>query len=236
MSVETANNTMAANVAGAAGTANDAGRAGTVFRFKFHPDINAMLQRFAGVHHGDDLEEFKDSWETLLARYRTAIDIEIQRLQEIGFTGDVENKMFVSVRYYYCKQFKIGGENNTDDREEQAIVQNGTADAGAAAAGADAAGEADVGKRAYVKINKDVHEAIERFLAKDNNHALKPAIAWNNFSTEYGEDFCPKKTFKNRIYNYREKQRNETVPVEQPQQDRIDVPDNGFGIGTTFDV
>ena len=50
------------------------------------------------------------------------------------------------------------------------------------------------------------------------------------------KDFCPKKTFKNRIYNYREKQRNETVPVEQPQQDRIDVPDNGFGIGTTFDV
>ena len=135
MSVEIANNTMAgtANDAGRAGTANDAGRAGTVFRFKFHPDINAMLQRFAAVHHGDDLEEFKDSWETLLARYRTAIDIEIQRLQEIGFTGDVENKMFVSVRYYYCKQFKIGGENNTDDREEQAIVQNGTADAGAAA-------------------------------------------------------------------------------------------------------
>ena len=222
MSVEIVNNTMAAN---------DAGRTGTVFRFKFHPDINAMLQRFAAVHHGDDLEEFKDSWETLLARYRTAIDIEIQRLQEIGFTGDVENKMFVSVRYYYCKQFKIGRENNTDDREEQAIVQTEAADAGAADAGA-----ADAGKRAYVKIDKDVHEAIERFLAKDNNHTLKPAVAWNNFSTEYGEDFCPKKTFKNRIYNYREKQRNETVPVEQPQQDRIDVPDNGFGIGTTFDV
>ena len=234
MSVETANNTMAANVAGAAGT---------VFRFKFHPDINAMLQRFASVHHGDDLEEFKDSWETLLARYRTAIDIEIQRLQEIGFTGDVENKMFVSIRYYYCKQFKIGGENNTDDREEQAIVQNGAADAGAADAGAADAGAADAGvvdadaaKRGYVKINKDVHEAIERFLTKDNNHTLKPAIAWNNFSTEYGEDFCPKKTFKNRIYNYREKQRNETVPVEQPQQDRNDVPDNGFGVGATFDV
>ena len=233
MSVEIANNTMAAT-----GAANDAGPAGTVFRFKFHPDINAMLQRFAAVHHGDDLEEFKDSWETLLARYRTAIDIEIQRLQEIGFTGDVENKMFVSVRYYYCKQFKIGRENNTDDREEQAIVQTGVADAadtGAADAG-DAGGDADAGKRAYVKIDKDVHEAIERFLAKDNNHTLKPAIAWNNFSTEYGEDFCPKKTFKNRIYNYREKHRNEAVPVEQPQQDRNDVADNGFGIGATFDV
>ena len=216
MSVETANNTMAANVAGAAGT---------VFRFKFHPDINAMLQRFAGVHHGDDLEEFKDSWETLLARYLTAIDIEIQRLQEIGFTGDVENKMFVSVRYYYCKQFKIGGENNTDVREELSIVQT------AAAAGTD--GEEDV-KRKYVKIDTGVHEAIEQFLAKNNNHTLKPAIAWNIFSTEYGEDFCPKKTFKNRIYNYREKHRNETVPVEQLHQHRNDVADNGFGIGTDF--
>ena len=229
MSVEIANNTMTA--AAATGTANDVGRAGTVFRFKFHSDINAMLQRFAAVHHGDDLEDFKESWETLLKTHRTVIDIEIQRLQEIGFTGDVENKMFVSVRYYYCKQFKIGGEKNTDDREEQAIVQTGAADAEAGEAG-----EADAGKRAYVKINKDVHEAIERFLTKDNNHTLKPAIAWNNFSTEYGEGFCPKKTFKNRIYNYREKLRNETVPLEQPAQDRNDVPDNGFGVGAIFDI
>ena len=25
---------------------------------------------------------------------------------------------------------------------------------------------------------------------------MKPAIAWNNFCNEYGDDLCPKKTFK----------------------------------------
>ena len=29
-------------------------------------DINSILQRFASVHHGDDLEDFKDAWETFL--------------------------------------------------------------------------------------------------------------------------------------------------------------------------
>ena len=49
------------------------------------------------IHHGDDLEEFKDSWETFLTTYRTAIDIEAQRLRRL-VQGDVENKMFTSVK------------------------------------------------------------------------------------------------------------------------------------------
>ena len=105
MSVEIANNT----------TIN--APTGGVFRFKFDRDINSILQRFASVHHGDDLEDFKDAWETFLKTFRTAIDIEAQRLKEIGYNGDVENKMLTSVRYYYCKQFKIGNTEKKRSRD-----------------------------------------------------------------------------------------------------------------------
>ena len=57
MSVEIANNT----------TIN--APTGGVFRFKFNRDINSILQRFASVHHGDDLEDFKDAWETFLKHF-----------------------------------------------------------------------------------------------------------------------------------------------------------------------
>ena len=134
MSVEIANNT----------TIN--APTGGVFRFKFDRDINSILQRFASVHHGDDLEDFKDAWETFLKTFRTAIDIEAQRLKEIGYNGDVENKMLTSVRYYYCKQFKIGNTEKKDQEtpNQETPVQEAPDE------------ETDTQtKRKYVKINKN---------------------------------------------------------------------------------
>lgn len=197
-----------------------------VFRFKFSEDINLILQRFASIHHGDDLEEFKEAWERTIETYRTVIDIETMRLNEIGFDGDVENKMFISARYYYSKQYKIG--------------QKKAADTNVKAVSADA-GEGDVAdetenKRQYTKIDGDIHKTIEQFLSKNNNYSMKPAIAWNNFCNEYGHDLCPKKTFKNRIYNYREKIRKQASVddvVVCKQEEKID--DDGFGIGCNFD-
>ena len=206
-----------------------------VFRFKFSQDINLILQRFASIHHGDDLEEFKEAWERTIETYRTIVDIETMRLNEIGFDGDVENKMFISARYYYSKQYKIG------EKKFAGAAAAGAADAGAAgaadagAAGADASSETET-KRQYTKIDGDTHKTIEEFLTKNYNYSMKPAIAWNNFCNEYGVDLCPKKTFKNRIYNYREKIRKQTSlddVVNCKQEEKIE--DDGFGIGFNFD-
>lgn len=208
MSIEIANNT----------TIN--GPTGSVFRFKFNTDINSILQRFASIHHGDDLEEFKDSWDTFLTTYRTAIDIETQRLREIGFQGDVENKMFTSVRYYYCKQFKIG---KTDVQEK--VIQETKAKNGDDDADADEKSTQEKSKRKYVKINSNIHNTIDQFLESNSKYKCKPAVAWTEFCTINGDDFCPKKTFKNRIYNIREKHR------KRDSANLDDTVDDGAGIG-----
>jgi len=211
MSIEIANNT------------NINATTSSVFRFKFNTDINSILQRFASIHHGDDLEEFKDSWDTFLTTYRTAIDIETQRLREIGFQGDVENKMFTSVRYYYCKQFKIG---NTDVEEK--VIQEAESESEAKTknddADADEKSTEKKSKRKYVKINSDIHNTIDQFLENNNKYTCKPALAWSEFCTLNGDDFCPKKTFKNRIYNIREKYRKRDGAAN-------DAVDDGAGIG-----
>ena len=212
----------------------------SVFRFKFNQDINCILQQFAAVHHGDDLEEFKDSWDTFLETYRTTIDIEMQRLQDLGFTGDVENKMFVSVRYYYCKQYKIGGGGGDEHEMRQDIIQQ-EHDADARA-DADADADADDTKRGYMKVDIEVHNAIEAFLTNNDNHSLKPAIGWTRFCEQHGDNFCQKKTFKNRIYNYREKIRKNTVATDEKltyakiKEERYDDGFGvGFGVGVTLD-
>ena len=174
MSVEIANNT----------TIN--APTGGVFRFKFDRDINSILQRFASVHHGDDLEDFKDAWETFLKTFRTAIDIEAQRLKEIGYNGDVENKMLTSVRYYYCKQFKIG---NTEKKDQETPNQETPVQEAP-----DEENDTQT-KRSYVKINKDVHDAIDKFLKKNNNYTLKPATHGMNFAKSMMKIFA-QKTFK----------------------------------------
>ena len=140
---------------------------------------------------------------------------------KIGYNGDVENKMLTSVRYYYCKQFKIG---NTEKKDQETPNQETPVQEAP-----DEENDTQT-KRSYVKINKDVHDAIDKFLKKNNNYTLKPATAWSEFCKEHDEDFCPKKTFKNRIYNYREKIRN------QNHADQDTDEDDGFGIGVNFDV
>ena len=196
-----------------------------VFRFKFSEDINLILQRFASIHHGDDLEEFKEAWERTIKTYRTVIDIETMRLNEIGFDGDVENKMFISARYYYSKQYKIGEKKFAETNVKAAAEDDAVREV--------AAEDETENKRQYTKIGGDIHKTIEQFLTRNNNYSMKPAIAWNNFCNEYGDDLCPKKTFKNRIYNYREKIRKQVSVDDCKQEEKIE--DDGFGIGYNFD-
>ena len=133
--------------------------------------------------------------------------------------------MLTSARYYYCKQFKIGNTEKKDQDvpNEEAPVQEAPVQD---ATDEEATTEDTQTKRKYVKINKDVHDAIDKFLKKDML-SLKPATAWSEFSKEHDEDFS-QENLKNRIYNYREKIRNQNHVGQDTAQD------DGFGIGANF--
>jgi len=75
-----------------------------VFRYKFAADIVEDLNRFAVVHKDDDRHAFKDAWTLWTTNNKDAIEAEVARLRELGFVGDVEDKMFKSARYYFRKK------------------------------------------------------------------------------------------------------------------------------------
>jgi len=75
-----------------------------VFRFKFMPDTINELNKFAKIHKYDPRDDFKQAWEEWIDNNDDIINNEVNRLKIIGYKGDVVDKMYKSVRYYYRKK------------------------------------------------------------------------------------------------------------------------------------
>tara|TARA_B100001063_G_C16719048_1_gene532466 strand:+ start:888 stop:1397 length:510 start_codon:yes stop_codon:yes gene_type:complete len=75
-----------------------------IWRYKLHPDIIDELSYFSKLHEHNDRKEFKDAWKEWLKENEAKIDQENQRLTDLGFDGDLNQKMYVSARYYLKKK------------------------------------------------------------------------------------------------------------------------------------
>ena len=156
-----------------------------VFRFKNSSELNDILERFAMIHCNDtDYKEFNEAWDVFYDNNTEIIDNDHKRHIELGFKGDFKKKLYTSVRYYHCKRFALG---KTDDRIDTNLKKQNNKE-----------------KRTYKKVDDSILEAIDLFLEEKIDINIKPAEAYDKFCQDksYGEDFCEKKTFKNRFYNY----------------------------------
>ena len=72
-----------------------------IFRYKFSPNFVALLVDFASVHRYDDSLTFREAWSEWTECNSENVLRETNRLIMAGYKGDVEIKMFKSVRYYF---------------------------------------------------------------------------------------------------------------------------------------
>lgn len=159
-----------------------------VFRFKNSGELNEILERFAMIHCNDtDYQEFNEAWDLFYDQNNEIIEADLRRHLELGFKGDFKKKLYTSVRYYHCKRFALGADNGDGK------VISDTKEDGA---------KAEHAKRTYKKVDENVSDTIDKFLEEKITITTKPAAAYTNFCEEHGDDFCEKKTFKNRFYNY----------------------------------
>lgn len=75
-----------------------------MYRFNFSDEFKQSLVKFAAKHSEDDLETFKDNFELWQINNKYDIDNEKILLNRFGFTGNMEMKMFKSIRYYFMKR------------------------------------------------------------------------------------------------------------------------------------
>jgi hypothetical protein len=75
-----------------------------VFRFKFNDEIMREIHNFAKIHQFDERKDFKEAWTEWVNENNYIISQETDRLTNLGYEGDIADKMFKSARYYLRKK------------------------------------------------------------------------------------------------------------------------------------
>ena len=73
----------------------------TIFRYKFDETVVLLMNEFTQIHKYDETVQFREAWDKFIKDNRAVIDRENRRLVKLGYDGDVPNKMYKSVRYYF---------------------------------------------------------------------------------------------------------------------------------------
>ena len=78
-----------------------------IFRYKFEDNFTSELYAFAKIHQYDHRKDFKEAWENWVKENEELVDREVRRLTNIGYDGDIIDKMFKSARDYFRKKSSV---------------------------------------------------------------------------------------------------------------------------------
>lgn len=75
-------------------------------RYTYSNEVVERLSAFAKVHEYDERKEFKEAWTKWMEEPEISVLIsaEVARLAMSGLTGDIQDRMYKSARYYYRKK------------------------------------------------------------------------------------------------------------------------------------
>ena len=134
-----------------------------VFRYNLDENIMTIVTQFAKIHRHDDRHTYKEHWTQWVNDNIESIEREIRRLAELGYTGDVLDKMFKAGRYYF--------------REKTAVATTP-----AVAAGAGAGPAAVAVRRHYIVMQQEIIQLMDNHLKNIIKiQDFKPATAYVHF-------------------------------------------------------
>lgn len=132
-----------------------------IFRYKFDESIMTMITQFAKLHQFDDRKTYKEEWKKWFEANESELNKEVKRLIELGYEGDVLDKMFKAGRYYFRKK-KIEDENKEEKK-----------------------------RRSYISMSHHILEAMDAHISrgiasnKNNKEKFKPAKGYDEFCKEH---------------------------------------------------
>jgi hypothetical protein len=75
-----------------------------IFRYKFTEEFTNEMYKFSKIHQYDHRKDFKEAWAIWIEENTEIVSTEIKRLEDLGYKGDILDKMFKSARYYFRKK------------------------------------------------------------------------------------------------------------------------------------
>jgi len=93
------------------------------YRHEFGKEFMADLSRFSKVHQFDDRHTYKSEWAKWAQQYNIAqaMEMEKRRLEENGYKGDIDDKMFKAGRYYFRKKTAAAAATTTTTAPELSV-------------------------------------------------------------------------------------------------------------------
>jgi hypothetical protein len=78
-----------------------------IYRYKFIEEFTNELYKFSKIHQYDHRKDFKEAWNIWVEDNQCLVDEEVRRLTNLGYDGDILDKMFKSARYYFRKKSTV---------------------------------------------------------------------------------------------------------------------------------
>lgn len=166
-----------------------------VYRYKLNPQIIELVEKFAKLHQYDERKEYKEAWLEYIEKHKDLIQREKNRLTDLGYDGDLDDKMFKSGRYYYRN--KPVTKSKPKDRRKYIALENNIVQSiyryihnqGIKLKPAE-------GYKQYIEINKELISAEIDRLKEEQSLSEEDII------------LKIKKSYKNQYFNMREKDNN----------------------------
>jgi len=160
-----------------------------IFRYKFTDEFTGELFKFSKIHQYDHRKDFKEAWNIWTEDNDDIVSEEVRRLTNLGYDGDILDKMFKSARYYFRK--KSTEKKEPLKRRDYIAIQRDLLDA--------------MDDHIKSKINADDYKPSDGFdeFCKANIDLLKEEVnilCRNGFTNSVEIKNKIKKTYKNRYF------------------------------------
>ena len=141
-----------------------------VFRFKFNKEIIDMLTYFAKLHQYDKRADYKEAWKVWYEENNDTLQREANRIIGLGYSGNVEDKMYKAARYYFRK---VGGSVAVATLNDETL-ESDSVDKGVPSV--------IPSKRVYIPLNQDIIDAMDTHIKRNiDNDDYTPASGFDDF-------------------------------------------------------
>lgn len=157
-----------------------------IYRHEFSKEFMAHVSRFSKVHQHDDRHTYKREWTKWiqLEEITMTIDAETRRLQENGYVGDINDKMFKAGRYYFRKKTPTAAVQVSADADADADApDNDNDDEKLSSAQQQQSGKGGQ-RRPYITMSKEAIKMMDQHIENMRATAtivFKPSLCYDNF-------------------------------------------------------
>lgn len=200
------------------------------YRFKLSPGVQDILATFSRDHREDSRSVYKSEWEAWLKEHHAVLEQERSRLKELGYGGDVDDKMYKAGRYYFRSRAGAVKTQSRADEESKTMLRQERegADGVASVDGVDGGDDKIVQKvrRKHISTTREIRTEMDKHIEESQKlEGFRPAAGYALFvetrgalieeevkrlGQEHGATVIAaekklQSTYKNRYFMYRKK-------------------------------